>query len=162
MTLTDYRTEREMFRFACPHCATVLEVPMDQRKQDGPCPRCWQPICAPELPGEEVVEAEMVRPFTAKRRMAPQTLESVDARMEVHRGRKKRHRRWRAFLEGFDSFLLSRFYQVARVVCGIGLVGMIGYTYWYMKKHGWQPWWKAPVEMAMPVASGTNEVPHRQ
>lgn len=39
----------QVIKFGCPACGSILQIPLGGSGQQGPCPRCRQPIMAPDL-----------------------------------------------------------------------------------------------------------------
>ena len=151
-------------RFACPHCSTVLHVPMDQCEVAGPCPKCWQNILPPALdehgqPLDFTPAKTVATPFQPKYAVPPIQVTQDKGREREVRARVQHSRRMEALYRKCENFLKSRALQTGKVVLCISLVGFLGFTYRYMKKNQWNPWWKTPDPVAAPALIRTSPSP---
>jgi hypothetical protein len=136
--------------FACPHCLTVLGVPVATAAHPGPCPCCGSLIIAPPaLTGHQPLVSDYQsiaapaapQPFVAKRVLEPDTikLEENDARkLEL-----RRMRRQRSLYNACDKFLDSPWLRWGRRIATVLLIAFLVGTASYMKRHKWRPWWVA-------------------
>lgn len=155
---------QNLLQFACPHCATVLAVPMDQCDVAGPCPKCWQSILPPALnesgqplSGSPQKSAQL--PFQPKL-IIPSIIKTEDkAREKEVRARVQHSRRMKSIYKKCDDLLNSRMLRAGKIILCIALIGFLGFTYRYMKKNRWTPWWKTPEPIAAPASIPATPAP---
>ena len=148
---------QHILQFACPHCATVLAVPMNQCDVAGPCPKCWQSILPPALDesGHPVSEAPPTSPsvpFQPKLVIPSIVMTEDKAREREVRARVQHSRRMKSLYKKSDDILHSRMLHLGKIILCITLMGFLAFTYRYMKKNRWTPWWKSPEPIAAPAA----------
>ena len=148
---------QNLLQFACPHCATVLAVPMDQCDVAGPCPKCWQSILPPAL--NEFGQPIMNAPYKSApvhfqpKLVIPSIILTEDkARERDVRARVQHTGRMKSIYKMFDNILNSRMLRTGKIILCIALIGFLAFTYRYMKKNRWTPWWKSPEPIAAPAA----------
>ena len=148
---------QNLLQFACPHCATVLAVPMDQCDVAGPCPKCCQSILPPALNefGQPIVNAPYKSApvhFQPKLVIPSIILTEDKARERDVRARVQHTGRMKSIYKMFDNILNSRMLRTGKIILCIALIGFLAFTYRYMKKNRWTPWWKSPEPIAAPAA----------
>jgi hypothetical protein len=101
------------------------------------------------IPEPVPVASAHVVPFIATLRV---TADSSEKGVNTARlAEMRRQRRMKAFHRGCNDFLDSGLFNWTRRIITVGLVGFLGFTLVYMKKHKWRPWWipQDPFELAI-------------
>lgn len=151
MQPTILTTETTHFsHFACPHCLTVLGVPVAAAAHPGPCPCCGGIIVAPpSLIGHQplvsdyqaIAAAAAPQPFVAKRVLEPDSIklrENEARKLEI-----RRMRRQKSLYDACNKFLDSPWLRWGRRIATVLLIAFLVSTAAYMKRHKWRPWWVA-------------------
>ena len=163
-TLFDPPQPQNLLRFACPHCAAVLAVPMEQCRVAGPCPKCWRSILPPALDEfRQPISSAPVKsapvPFQSKLLIPSIVLTEDKARDREVRARVQHSRRMKFINKMCDDILHSRKLQIGKIILCIALVGFLAFTYRYMKKNRWTPWWKTPEPITAPAVIPATPAP---
>jgi hypothetical protein len=154
MTATPAATQ--LYHFSCPHCLTVLGVPYSAVGQSGPCPCCGNGVMAPPLPSTQwspeppaaissapygIAPERAMVPFVAKHVVRASSIELEDN--EARKEELRRMRRKRSLYRACNTFVNSAALRWSRRFLTLLLVGFLVFTFYYMKRHKWRPWWVA-------------------
>lgn len=155
---------QNLLQFACPHCATVLAVPMDQCDVAGPCTKCWQSILPPALnesgrPLSDSPPKPAPLPFQPKLVIPAIVMSEDKAREREVRARVQHSRRMKSIYKKCDTILNSRMLRAGKIILCIALMGMLTFTYLYMKKNRWTSWWTTPEPISAPASIPATPAP---
>ena len=137
---------------------------MDQCDVAGPCPKCWQSILPPALDesgqplsGSPHKSAQL--PFQPKLVIPSIIMTEDKAREKEVRARVQHTLRMESIHKKCDDILNSRMLRAGKIILCIALIGFLGFTYRYMKKNRWTPWWKTPEPIAAPASIPATPAP---